>query len=162
GELEPARAQLERAWQLGLRDPDAELALGLTYGRLYERGLDGLEQLPVDEARAARRAELERTVRAAAVHALADARGASTVPAEHVDALIALVEDRYDDADRSARAALIAAPWLYQAYHLIGEGHLVRAWNAMVATDHATAAAELSQAGDALARAIDIARSDPE
>ncbi|HTJ44775.1 MAG TPA: serine/threonine-protein kinase [Kofleriaceae bacterium] len=161
GELDDARRELERAWSLGLRDPDAALALGLTLARQYERGLERLEQLGDDDARVARRAELERTLRDPAVRYLAGARGASTVPAEYVDAVIDLVEEKFEDADRKARAALAAAPWLYEAYDVIGAGHLARAYDAISRTDNAIADGELALAGDALGRAIEIARSDP-
>jgi serine/threonine-protein kinase len=118
-QYDEARAQLERAWRAGERRPAVAEALGLAYGRAYERALADADRSPAGEGQT-RREEAERTYRRPAVDYLR--QGLRGEPGSaHLAGLIALYEGRYDEALAASRrvsdpprAALLEAK-VYQA-----------------------------------------------
>jgi serine/threonine-protein kinase len=96
-----ARAHLERAWKAGEQGPEVARALGLAYGRAYERALSDADRAPASEGQT-RREEAERTYRRPAVDYLRKSLAGSP-GSRHLAGLIALYEGRYADALEAAR-----------------------------------------------------------
>jgi eukaryotic-like serine/threonine-protein kinase len=155
-EYEPARAELERAWRAGERTPDVALALGQALGEIYQ--VRRKEALRLDEPlRSTRLAEARRELRDPALERLRSAGGAP-----YVEGLIALDEERWDDALARGRAASDASPWFYPAARLQAVALTALAESKGSSGDNDGARAGLEEAGAILDRALQIGRSDPE
>jgi serine/threonine-protein kinase len=162
GELESAREHLEHAAELGETSSAQAHARGLTLAGLYREALQaaaGLRdpELRVRKIEAARR-ELAEPARAALGRVDVSNSGESY----YARGLIALFEERFDDAVQHARSAVAADPWLYEAVRLEGDVALAREYSAFESGEHEEARQYLQQAGEVYRRAIAIGRSDPE
>lgn len=157
GELERARTELTRAWELGFRDPGLELALGRTLGELYRLRRDEAER--GREKSEARLKELETTLRDPALRHLRAAR-----PREDesllAEGLIALHERRFAEALRKAARAAERTPWLWEARTLEGDVWLATAGDKIKSGDQDGALADLASAGEAFAAGAEVGRSD--
>ena len=158
---EDARAELESTWDTGYRSPELAYALGLAHGKLYQRALADVHPTSDEKADAARRAEVARVHRAPALRYLRELRareGGIDAP-EYVEGLIALYEQRYDDALALARKTAERVLWLYEARTLEGDIHFMagreRSWKG----DFDGALIEHEHAGAAYRAAADVARS---
>ena len=100
-----ARAQLEEAQRLDPR-PAVARALGRTLAELYGAALDELETVPVKQ-RPERISELKRTLRDPALRQLA---AAPDVSSANVRAIVALLEERYEEAVALAAQAIAESP----------------------------------------------------
>ncbi|MDX1631635.1 MAG: protein kinase, partial [Thermoanaerobaculia bacterium] len=113
GDLEEARADLERAWEAGFREPRVALALGRTHGRLYQRAIASLRDLDPElfevESAEARERHLEPALRFLRAGVEGESSGS------YVEALLAYYEDRLEEAERLAGEALADQPFLYDA-----------------------------------------------
>src|SRR5262249_16917826 len=122
-EFAQALPRLEAAWNAGQRGPDLELALGRTLAWTYAgrvRDLDPeRDRQKVDE--------LQRRYRQPALLHLGHAQGATRDAPEYVEALIALYEDRYQDALLKAQAAFRHSPSFYEALEIEAAAHLLQA-----------------------------------
>ncbi|MFN8011077.1 MAG: serine/threonine-protein kinase [Holophagaceae bacterium] len=159
GELAAARRELEEAWGLGHRTPDTANALGQVLAGLYEAALQEARRVRDPAARAARKRELERTLRDPALRYLEAGRDLPGLKA-YTEGLIALQEERFDEALAKAAEAASQVPWLTEARALEG-----RAWSLRAGADaergayaEAREAARRSEA--AYASAFEVARSD--
>jgi len=156
-----ALRELEASWATGYRPPDLAYALGLVHGRLYERSLAGLRKSGNAKRDADERAAITRAHRDPALRYLkeADARELGLDAPEYVEGLIALYEQRYDEALVLARKASARVPWLFEARTLEGDIQLVdgklRYWKGDV--DGATA--RFKRAGEAYRAAADAGSS---
>ena len=156
-----ARDALQRGWDAGYRTTAARQALGQALAELYRRGLYEARGIANPEMRQSQERKLAAELRDPALALLrAGGGGASEAPAL-VEARIALIEERWDDALAAARAASRTVPWLHEAMRLEGEIWLARAQLQTRSGENAAADASLAEAQVALARAIDHARSDP-
>ena len=99
-ELDQARAALESSRALGFRGVELDAALGLVYGRIYERDLPTIESLQDPAFRERRLAELQERYWKPALTHLAAAGSDPLLQAE-----AALLQRRYDDTRRLALAA---------------------------------------------------------
>jgi serine/threonine-protein kinase len=158
GELERARMNLEQARQFLPTDPRVAQALGLTLAHLYAQELEGLQ----GRAREERKQEVERTLKAPALGLLqeAGARGLEAQP--FVAAMVALVEERYEEVSAKAKLAQAQAPWNFQAWVLEGRAHREIAADLLAKGQFNEALAALDQAGWAFEEASNRARSAPE
>jgi serine/threonine-protein kinase len=152
-----ARRHLERAWELGERTPDAAAALGTALGEIYQLALVDARSLDA-AARDARIAQLKRELRDPALERLRAAAG-GTESRARLEGLIALYEDRYDDALRLASEAARASPWSWQAMQLEAQTRQWRAYQHTIRGELAAAEADLRAAGPPLESALAIARS---
>ncbi len=159
GELAAARRELEEAWRLGHRTPDTAHALGQALAGLYETALQEARRVRDPATRAARKRELERTLRDPALRCLEAGRDLPGLKA-YTEGLIALQEERFDEALAKAAEAASHVPWLTEARALEG-----RAWSLRAGADaergayaEAREAARRSEA--AFASAFEVARSD--
>jgi serine/threonine-protein kinase len=160
-EYDRGREHLEAAWRLGQRGADVAYALGLALGKLYERELVRLSQIPDAEARAARRKEIEEKLRDPARAYLRGCVREELVAPEYVEALLAFYENRDEEALAKARRAFRRVPWLYEALLVEGTVHLRRGRGQVRAGRYDEAQAGY-QAAEALFRdAARIGRSDP-
>lgn len=158
-EPETALDHLVVAWEEGYTDPADAAALGRAYAAAYEGQLEALQIHVADpELRRSRMVELERRFRDPALTYLR--RSASSGSSDEVDARIALLERRWDDALAAARAASARDPSRWDATQLAGEVHLRRAQELLDRGDYGAAAEAVARAGEALAAALQVARSD--
>jgi predicted Ser/Thr protein kinase len=97
-----ARADLERAWSAGEHGPDVAEALGLAFGRAYERALSDADRSPNAAESETRREEAERAYRDPALRYLREALAGSPGSAS-LAGLIAFYDGRYADALAAAR-----------------------------------------------------------
>lgn len=162
GAAERARAAFERAWAAGYRTPDTAVALGQAMAAVYRRRLYEASGITSRELRQSRERQLAADLRDPALALLQTSGSAVSVSPAYVEAVVALIEERWDQALAAARRAERELPWLYEAPRIEGETWLSRARAEASRGDLKAAAASLDASGQALGRAIDLARSDPE
>ena len=156
---EEARRELERAWEAGFRTPQAAYALGLLQSRLYEEALKSAERENNPGLRAERR-EKARAELAQPALAHLRAAGPGALPEGHyIEAQIAYLEERWEDALRLARKALASTPWLYEAELLAGAVHHRQALRLWQTGDQEGVLAALDRAQKAFERAVRLAPS---
>ncbi|MEM7583999.1 MAG: protein kinase [Acidobacteriota bacterium] len=156
-----AQHHLEQAWQLGFRTPEVAYALGLTLGRQYELQLKQARNVSSRTLREEQIAEIERAYRDPAIEHLRIGREAEAVATEYVEALIALYEERYDEALTLARTARQRLPWLYEAQVLEGTILTQRGDYERLNGDFEAARASYRSAEPAYREAMASAGSDP-
>jgi serine/threonine-protein kinase len=162
GEWEKALRELEASAASGYRDRDLAYAIGLVHGKLYQKALAEVGKSTDKAYRAARREEAERLHRAPALRHLKEAGQAAYSgldPPEYVEGLIALYEQRFDDALVLARKAATGVGWLYEARTLEGEILVQRSDEKYYAGNVDGAIEELYGAAEPYRRALDLARS---
>ncbi len=162
-EHDQARAHLEQAWTSGYDGPEVGYALGLTLGELYLRELQRASRSTDPDERRQRLEAARSALRDRARELLAAARDAVAVDSRYVEGLIALYEDRYDDALAAAASDDHAgAAWFYELDILRAAVHESLAAQAGLGrNDVVGTIAELGRAVDCLRRAGNVARSDP-
>ena len=157
-EYEPARVNLQRAWDAGFRQPQVAYALGLALGRLYQKELEDVKGTRDKKMRAAKTRELENTYRDPALRYLQAGKSEAT---EYVEALIAFYERRWADALQKTAEARKRHFGLYEIQLL--EGDIYRA----IAVEYAAngqnkdSAENFNKAADRYKEVVQIARSDP-
>ena len=163
-EPEQARTELERAWSMGFRTPEAAHALGRALAALYQVGAGKAAALPDAELKQRRLAELDRTLRVPAASWLGQGASASLEPPAFRDGLLALMQSEPRRAVDLARRAQVQAPWFYEALRLEAEGWLAQA---RAAQGPQAVQVALASAGQALAEAelrapcdVDLLRLD--
>lgn len=160
---EYARAHhfLELAWENGTRDPEVAYALGRTLGALYEQELAAARRLRDEQQQAERLREIERVYREPALAYLRSSRGVVEVDSiEHVEALMAFWEGRYDDALDKAATAYREVPWLYEALALQGDVRVATGVAAYQRGDYEAALDAYHRAQEVYAAAAEKGRSD--
>ncbi|WP_243294068.1 protein kinase domain-containing protein [Geothrix mesophila] len=145
-----ARHQLERAWALGFRTPEAAHAEGRALAAIYQIELGKASALPDPELRRRRLDELKGTLRMPAADWLRRGASASLEPQAFRTGLLMLMEGQPQEAIRLAREAQAQAPWFYEALRLEAEAWLAQA---RFAQEAAVARPALEAAGRALAEA---------
>ncbi len=154
-------AEIYKAWELGYRTPEVAYALGLALGRLYQDQLKRARNIRLSSLREASIRSIEASYREPAVSYLRVGRAAQAVAVEYVAALIALYEERFDDALAEARAARERLPWLYESQILEADILTQRGDEERLAGDAETARASYRQAEPGYRQAIASAGSDP-
>ncbi len=161
GDGEAARAPLEEAWALGFRQPEAALALGLLDAERYAQERALLPRIDDPARKAARVAALRARFGEPAVARLALVPAATAADRDLLLARVALVEERWGDAARLARAALEAGADALDAGTLEGEALLRQGLEAYERRDPAATEGPLAGAEAALRRAAEVGRSAP-
>ena len=161
GRFSEARRDLEAAWQAGQRPEDLRALLGRSLAELYEQETQRARRLRNPDKRAEELARLAGELRNPALEHLARAADDELYPAQLVEARIALLEERWDDAVTAAQAALEAAPWLYEALLVVARVHLLQAADLEATGEHTAARQSLQRASPVLERAVAVGRSDP-
>lgn len=150
GDPAGGRTQLERAWALGFRTPEAAHAEGRALAAIYQIELGKAAALPDPELRRRRLDELKETLRTPAADWLRRGASASLEPQAFRTGLLMLMEGQPQEAIRLAREAQAQAPWFYEALRLEAEAWLVQA---RFAQEASVARPALEAAGRALAEA---------
>jgi len=158
GRHEEAQTELEIAWKASQRqDPEIAQALGLTLARLYQQEMEGLRGKQREE----RKKELEGSLLRPARELLHQAKGLQFESTAYVEGVLALVEERPEDALALAREAQVHLPWFFEAWIL--EADILRFQANIQLGRGAFKEAEdcLEASGLALTQARSIARSAP-
>jgi serine/threonine-protein kinase len=158
GEVEAARAELERAWKSGEKRPEVAAALGSAWERRWERDRDEASREGAD----ADDKKSERDTRARTAEWLKLARGAAHLDAELLEAKIDYVEDRMTEARDRAHAAFQRDPLLYEALLLEGRADSKLGHKLAGKGQLAEARRHYDEANRSLTEASRIARSDPD
>jgi eukaryotic-like serine/threonine-protein kinase len=158
GDAEKARGHLETASNAGYAGAEVRAALGRALGSLYSAAIEEAARMPGEEGRR-RREDAETRLREPALACLKDVPDSA---AELTPALIAYYEKRYEEARGHLRTAVAADPGLFEADLLQGQVETSWGQERMLAGDYEGAVAGLERAGEAYARAAEIARSAPE
>jgi len=158
GDAAQARAHLEAAAKAGYAGAEVRSALGRALGAQYSAAVEEAARIPGDEGRR-RRETAQKELREPA---LAYLKGVSDSTAALTPALIAYYEQQYDEAGRQVRSAIAADPGLFEAHLLGGQVASNQGRDRMLVGDYEGAVAALERAGEAYARAAEIARSAPE
>jgi tetratricopeptide (TPR) repeat protein/tRNA A-37 threonylcarbamoyl transferase component Bud32 len=155
-----ALVELEAAWATGYRSPELAYALGLVHGQLYQRALADLRKTRDAALDARRREEITRAHRDPALRylKLAGAQEGLESP-EYVEGLIALYEQRFDDALVLARKAGDRVSWLFEAQTLEGDIHLVSGKDRFLKGEVDEALASYRRAGEAYRAVSEVAHS---
>lgn len=161
GDATQARTSLQRAWDVGYRTPDTAAALGQAMATIYRRKLYEARGISSKEMRQFRERQLATELRDPALELLRTGGAVASTSPAYVEAVVALVEERWDDALTAARSAARDVPWLHEATRLEGEIWLARARAQSNRGESTDAADSIHQAELAIARATDMARSDP-
>jgi len=156
-----ARQHLELAWNgCDYRQPEVAYALGLTLASLFQQETEAAERIPGRESRERRKSEIEKEYREPARALLIQSRGASLEAPEYLEAMLALMEKRYDVAVQKADAAGRKIPSLYEAKKLVGDVHMSRGREARAQARWEDARKACDRAGAAYAEAAAIGQSD--
>lgn len=161
GEAEAARAALEEAWALGFRRPEAALALGLLDAEQYARERAQLPRIDDPARKAARLEALRARFGAPAVARLRRAPAGTQADRDLLEARLAIVEDRWAEAARLARAAAERGADPLDASTAEGEALLRLGQAAFERRSHEETLAAMEAAAAALHRAAAIGRSAP-
>jgi tetratricopeptide (TPR) repeat protein/tRNA A-37 threonylcarbamoyl transferase component Bud32 len=154
-EFPAARQELEAAMRLSDHPAEVQAALGRTMAELYGEALHDLETLP-PPLRAQRAKALQQSLRDPALQLLK--REASSAL---VRGIIALFEERFDEALVLARQAAVEDPTGYEGLLLQGDVEIARTIKEKLSGHRAEALAGLDRAGAAYRAAAEIGRSDP-
>lgn len=127
GDHDAALPHLEKAWELGLRSAEIAFARGVALGELYRQEVQWAQGVGDEAQRLAALDAARQRWREPALAALREGRSSASSPLIYVDALIALFEERFDEALELVDVALVEAPWLWEARMLEGEAHRHRA-----------------------------------
>ena len=162
GEAARARENLDAAWKAGSRSPETACALGQAYGLLYKDALAQCARIPSKELRQAQTEQIRETLRAPALRYLQAGLGSRIDSPDYLKGLVALYEDRYEDALARARAAIGANPWLFEAILLEGDVYARRGMENQFKGDFDEALRDFGEAESAFTRASMVARSSTE
>lgn len=163
GRPREARDRLLAAWNAPYpeRGPATAYALGVALGKLYEAEAERASRIPNKELREARLDAAAKELRAPALKYLEQSLGSRLESPAYAHGLIALNEQKYDEAVAQARRAIQEVPWLYEALQLEGNAFTRRGQERQNQGDLEGAAKDYLAAQEAFARALSAARSDP-
>ena len=156
-----ARENLDAAWAEGYADAETAQALGEAYTALYLAELEVAQRTRNAGTRAARIEELQTEYRDPAVRFLQQGLDAPQASPAYVRALLALVDDRFDEAIELARSAAANHVWLHEARVLEGRAHYQKGLTHLWDGRYDQAREEYLAAQRALEAAAEIGRSDP-
>jgi len=152
---------LEDSWNSGFHDPRVAYALSLVLGHLYQEQLVVAETLLSAPDREARKQDLQRRYRDPALEWLRQSQGADVPSSDYVAALIALYEERFDEALARLDALGNRLPWFYEAPQLRGDVFRMRAAQRWTQGDLEGARADLEEGRRAYSAAAGIGESVP-
>ena len=156
-----ALEHLEQAWSSGFREPRVAYALGNVHSRLYQQELARIATIR-DET--LRKKEYEKAIlnyRDPALKYMHLSRGAELEAPGLLAAMIAIYEERYDEALTHLERTRKQFPWLYETRLLEGRVRFERAQSLIAESREEEALAEFERGKKAYELASDQAQSDP-
>jgi serine/threonine-protein kinase len=159
GESAEALKALQRAWDEDYRPPQVALALGEALAAEYERSFRAAQQLPKED-REAQTAQLRKTLLEPAQALIRTQLGAQQEGRSYLEALLAHLQGRDEDAIAKAQAAFQESPGSFDAKRLEADAHLALALRKRDSGDFEGSRLDLDAAGVALKEAQDLGRSD--
>ncbi len=160
-DLQQARKDLERAWDLGYTSPESAYALGLTLGQLYEAELARLRFMSDQDAKAAQLETINKSLRDPALGYLALISGLAPARQAYAQGLIALYEGHFKDAAGRAEKARKLDAGLFEAEILRGRANMEHGASLVESGKFEEANALFEESREALESAVGIARSEP-
>jgi len=162
GETSEALEDLRASWNSGFRSPAAASAYGRALGRVYEKELRESSHIASPELRRHAEEQLSERYRKPALDLLQEGGGNDLESSDAVLARIAFYEGRPAAARDAAERAVEQMPWDYGSLRLLGDLELARATGLAAGGAVEGALEILKSSREAYARALEIARSDPE
>jgi eukaryotic-like serine/threonine-protein kinase len=159
--FEQAKESLQKAWDLGYRTPENAYALGLTFGQLYQQKLEEAQRIENQKQKEQTLKEIKTKYRQPALDYLRKTEGFDPALQDYVAGLIALYEEKYDEALRHAKSAQQKSWWLFEAGKLEADVRMALGLKDFASGSNETAAKYYEQAGQAYESAARIARSEP-
>ena len=150
------------AWDSGYRSPELAGALGHALGEMYLDAADAAERIRNRELRAARKQELDETLRLPALDFLRRGRVDSEEAELHDGAMLALLEGRFEDALEETRVSYERHPWRYESMRLEAEILVSRGKDREEHGQIEVARADYVAAGEVYSRALEVGRSDAD
>ncbi len=160
-EYEGALADLETAWKGGYQNPETAFALGMALGRVYQKKRAAALQMSAGPARAEELDRIRSLFRDPALEYLQSASDLDPAGRTYVEGLIALYEERFDDALDLADRVLQLDPTRYEARLLEADVEIERGSELFEAGEVEASTAAWGRARAALEEAALIGRSDP-
>lgn len=154
-----ARQELEAAWALGQRDAGTAQALGLALANLYQGVLEEARKIKDPGQRARRKQSISTELRDRALACL-HTGGAGATEAAYIRGIIALQEERFEEALARAGEAQRGPAWNYEASLLEADVHFARASALFERGDYDGAVAAAGASERAFAAALPVGRSD--
>lgn len=161
-EYEAACTHLEQALAAGYTRSEVHYALGLALGGRYREALDAARRIEEQTARDEAVKKAESVFRTPAVRHLRESGETAVESRAYIDGLVALYENRYEDAAEKAALAGEQSPWLYEAKELQGQALLEAGMAALDQGKRADARVLVGKAIEAYEGCATMARSDAE
>ncbi|MBL0313717.1 MAG: protein kinase [Holophagaceae bacterium] len=159
GNLPEARKALERAWGDGNHSPETASALGQVLAGIYQQSLAEARKIPNPTQREKHKKALAAELRDPALRYLQAGRSHSGFGA-YIEGLIALQEERFDEALVKAGEASRQIPWFYEAIALEGQIWSAQASSLAERGEYGAVVEAVRKSEAAYDRALPIARSD--
>lgn len=159
--FEQAKESLQKAWNLGYRTPQNAYALGLTFGQLFQQKVEAAQRIENQAQKEAAIKEIKAKYRQPALDYLRKSEGFDPGHQDYVAGLIALYEEKYDEALQKAKNAQQKSWWLFEAGKLEADIQMTLGLKEASSGSYEKAAKYYEQAGKAYESATQIARSEP-
>ena len=161
-EYAPAEAQLQKAWELGMRAPELHYALGLALGERYRSALLDAQRQTAPSALDRRKQELRAQFLLPALTHLRESSGVRLEAPAYVEGLIAFYNEQPALALQKAEEALRQAPWLPEPKKLMADVHYAKGFALRHEGKYAESRKELKAAVTLYQEAEAISRSDAD
>lgn len=161
-EYAPAEAQLQKAWELGMRAPELHYALGLALGERYRSALLDAQRQTAPSALDRRKQELRAQFLLPALTHLRESSGVRLEAPAYVEGLIAFYNEQPALALQKAEEALRQAPWLPEPKKLMADVHYAKGFALRHEGKYAESRKELKSAVALYQEAEAISRSDAD
>jgi serine/threonine protein kinase len=160
-DFERAKLHLEKAWNSGYQEPSTAYALGKALGILYQQSVTNADRVSNAHMKRQQIRDAEIKYAEPAIRLLKKAHRFAESPA-YVEGLIALYQNRFDEALRKTSEALKYSSRPYEVMKLEGDIHFAMGRAAMDKGNQSSGLSSYELAGNAYSKAADSARSDPD
>ncbi len=160
GKPQKALDSLNAAWSAGYREPEAAYAMGVAYGKVYQKEKYKLGSVTNPDEQRRLLEKVQKTYLEPALAYLHEGAAAGAQSSSYGQALIAFYENDYPRARTLAKKAADHNPWLYEAIVLVGHTWGEQAAHAWRTGQRESALAAYKSAEQAYDRAATIGRSD--
>jgi len=162
GEVATGLDHLESAWAEGFREPRVAYALCLAYSSIYREELARLNLIADETTRERRRREVEARFRERTLSFIRRAEGYQAAHPRYLPALLAYIEERFDEALTLLAMNQSQLIWFFEAPMLEADIYREQANRAFFEGRTEAARAHFERALKTYDEAAQIARSNPE